>query len=543
MNRISFRHLFVASSLTVLAACGPAPGTTEPSPSPTATAIPAPQATATPAPETTPTPAPETTATPAPETTPTPTATLDPAATATPAPLPTAQDDISVIEKTTFNGKVYDDTNAPLDGVKVTAKSLNGSVDYSVETTTAGGTYAFNNAPAGVQLEIIASRPGYTTRRRVEVLKSNKQGDPNANRYDFGTTGGEATDFGTEFNALSDRPEVVMVTPGRNASGINPTTSFVLKFSEPMDRQTVTDAFQIRAFGAQSEDFRITGRLVNGEQLSVDNEPTFDNGFATDGQLVYEGDLIWDKGAFNTSWNSDDTEVTLTFKEERALPTDKDTDNLPDYSVSFQAGEAGIKDKSGITRDEKHFKLTDGRFENYYKFSITTDEDKPGVDSIVATTAENSGQNSDGDVIKVRFSERMIHYTLSGAVAGGISGNGTEAAAAVTDGNDTVDANVAANNYFVTITRDGNVEVNNVAWGGSVTNFGGRAVYDTNDPTHKTILLLPGTNNPIGRPIEPSTVDVYRPGDNVEIRVATTVLDPAGNSVDSSDDDASANAS
>ncbi len=85
--------------------------------------------------------------------------------------------------------------------------------------------------------------------------------------------------------------------------------------------------------------------------------------------------------------------------------------------------DAGLKDKSGITRDEEHFKLTDGRFENYYKFSINTDEQDPGIDSIVATTSENSGANSDGDVIKVRFSERMIHYTLSGAVAGGISGN------------------------------------------------------------------------------------------------------------------------
>jgi hypothetical protein len=508
--------LLAATTLSMLAACGPAP--TDPTtPEPSATATPAPEATATPAPEATATPAPEATATPVPEATatPAPTATPDPNATATPAPLPTAQDDISVVEKTTFNGKVYDDTNAPLDGVKVTAKSLNSSVTYEVETTTAGGTYAFNNAPAGVQLEIIASRPGYTTRRRVEVLKSNKQGDPNANRYDFGTTGG-SSDFGTEFNALSDRPEVTMVTPGRNASGISNTTSFVLKFSEPMDRQTVTDAFQIRAFGTN-------------EELSVDDETTFMAGTATDGLLTTSGDLIWDKGAFNASWNSDDTEVTMTFKEERALPSDKDTDNVPDYSVSFKAGSAGLKDKSGISRNDKHFKLTDGRFENYYKFSISTDEDKPGVDSIVATTAENSGQNSDGDVIKVRFSERMIHYTLSGAVAGGISGNGTEAAGAVTDGSDTISGSEAANNYFVTITRDGIVQQNNIKWG--VLTDGGQALFDTNDPTHKTVLLLPNGFN------------AYIPGDNVEIRVATTVLDPAGNSVDSSDDDASANAS
>ena len=40
---------------------------------------------------------------------------------------------------------------------------------------------------AEVEVTSAETRPGYTTRRRVEVLKSNDQGDPNANRYDFGT--------------------------------------------------------------------------------------------------------------------------------------------------------------------------------------------------------------------------------------------------------------------------------------------------------------------------------------------------------------------
>ncbi len=108
-----------------------------------------------------------------------------------PTALPSAQDDISIVERTIFNGKVFDDTRAELDGVRIVARSLNSSVPYEAETITVNGTYAFNNAPSGVQIEIIASRPGYTTRRRVEVLKSNKQGDPDANRYDFGV--GEST--------------------------------------------------------------------------------------------------------------------------------------------------------------------------------------------------------------------------------------------------------------------------------------------------------------------------------------------------------------
>ncbi len=253
-RKILSSSLIAATTLSMLAACGPTPGATDgPDTTPSASASPSTEPTVHPtvAPTAEPTVAPTVAPTAEPTVAPTAEPTVDPSATPTPvasATLPPNSDDISVVEKTTFNGKVYDDTNAPLDGVKVMAKSLNSSVAYEVETTTAGGTFAFNNAPAGIQLEITASRPGYTTRRRVEVLKSNKQGDPDANRYDFGTDD-SGNSFGTEFNALSDRPEVTNVTPGRNASGISPTTSFVLKFSEPMDRQTVVDAFEVRAFG------------------------------------------------------------------------------------------------------------------------------------------------------------------------------------------------------------------------------------------------------------------------------------------------------
>lgn len=424
-----------------------------------------------------------------------------------------SKSDVNTLATNSFNGKVYSDLNVTLDEVKVVARSLSSSIYYEAETTTTGGTYVFNNAPAGVQLEIIASYPGYTTRRRVEVINTNTEND--ANRFDFGTDNSGTSSYGFNVNALSDKPEVILANPGRNSSSVNPSTRFVLQFSEPMDRQTVVDAFQVRVFGTE-------------KQLSVDNEITFSAGLGSNGLLTFSGDLIWNKGAFNASWNDDDTEVILTFKEERTLPTDKTTNNTPDYAISFNAGVADIRDKSGVTRSGEHFKLTDGRFEDYYRFSLRTDEEKPGIDSILAATAENSGLNSDGDAIKVRFSKRMIHYTFSGPIAGGISGNASTAAAAVSDGNDTVSAFAAANNYFITISRNGTPIQSDVAWS---TLTGGLAVYDTNDPTHKTVLLLP------------NSTDIYQPGDDVEVRVASTVLDPAGNSLDVNNDRAATNAS
>lgn len=382
----------------------------------------------------------------------------------------TTQEDISVVEKTTFNGKVLDDTESPLDGVKVVAKSLNNNVSYTAETTTVGGTYAFNNAPAGVQIEITASREGYTTRRRVEVLKSNKQGDPDANRYDFGTDASN-TAFGISDNALSDKPEVVSVVPGRNASGVEAGTSFVLTFSEPMDRSTVVDNFELRTY--------------TSEKLSAD---TSVDTYTLVGSHTIDsttGTRIWDKSAFNVTWNNDDTEATFTFLSERKLPTDTDSDKIPDYQVSLERQDKNIRDKSGISRNSNYFKLTEGGFERTYKFSINTDEVEPGVVSLTAATAENSGSASNGDSIKIRFTERMALYTLGPIIAGGMGGNTTQAAAA----NNSITGTQAAANYLLTVNRGGTLIYNQTPWSA----LGGSAVFDSNDPTHRTVLLLAPT--------------------------------------------------
>jgi hypothetical protein len=365
--------------------------------------------------------------------------------------------------------------------VTVTANSLNSSVPYTATSTTAGGSYAFNNAPSGVQIEIKVAKPGYTTRRRVEVLKSNKEGNPDANKYDFGAG---VSSNGSASNALSDKPEVTVVTPGRNAAGVSPTSSFVLKFSEPMDRATVVDNFEVRAF--------------TSEKLSVD---TSGANFTVTGSTSVDalGDTrIWDKAAFNISWNSDDSEATFTFKEERMLPTDKDTDKVPDYQISLERQDKNIKDKSGITRSTDAaitgggigaFKITEGNFERTVKFSISADTTRPRLDSVTAQTAENSGSNSDGDAIKVRFTERMIHYTLGPTIAGGMGGVTSQAAGA----NNALLGTAVAPNYKVTVIRAGTTLLNQTTWGA----LGGSAIFDTNDPTHKTVLLLPGSQTDV----------------------------------------------
>lgn len=252
-----------------------------------------------------------------------------PEATATPNASPTSQDDISIVEKTSFNGKVFDNTNAPLDGVNVKVRSLNASVFYEVETTTKGGTYAFNNAPAGVQLEITVTRSGYSPARRVEVLTSNKQGDPNANRFDFGT-GGEGSGFGVDYNALTDQPLVTGILPGRNASGISPETPVVITFSEPVDRATVERNFALCIQPAGSSTLQVKYTLAD----------------------------------FTVNWNTEGSEARFTPKPGVKLNAGER------YAIGFKAGDGIIKDKSGISRSQDHFKLTDGDFEAGSYFTV-----------------------------------------------------------------------------------------------------------------------------------------------------------------------------
>ncbi len=235
-------------------------------------------------------------------------------------PTPSATSDISIVERTSFNGDISDPNGLPLDGATVSVNSLNLSVPFTTSVSTVGGAYAVNDAPAGVQLEITLTQPGFAPRKRVVVLKSNKQGDPNANKYDF-------TDgiFG-----LSDQPEVIAVSPARNASGISKDTPFKLTFSEAMDKTSVEASFALQ-----------TGALGSPQTLA----------FGPDD--------------FEASWNSEATEVSFMLKPDRIL------NSQTTYSMSFAAGDQIIKDQSGIGRTSDYFKLViNGGFEATSRFHV-----------------------------------------------------------------------------------------------------------------------------------------------------------------------------
>jgi tetratricopeptide (TPR) repeat protein len=328
-------------------------------------------------------------------------------------------------------------------------------------------------------------------------------------------TGGST--FSATYNALNELPEVVQVTPARNGSGVDPKTSFVLKFSEPMERKSIEDTFSIRSFNSRKLTVDTGNLRISGGANTLTG-----NGNVS----LLEGTPIYDKSAFHVAWNSDDTEVTFSFKEEFALPTDKDSNLVPDYRVAFQSlssGERTIRDKVGWPRPYKHFKLTDGDFEESYKFSIKSDEVKPSLSQIFVQSAETGGKY--GDAIAVRYSERMIFYTQGQIIAGGMAESETnqswKQAPAGYPGNGGLSTpERAAENYHVTLTPAGYVFP---LFEGAWSELGGGVYYDPGDPTGKTVLL-----------ITPPGLSLFRPGDLVKVTLSATILDPAGNSVDTS---------
>jgi hypothetical protein len=320
--------------------------------------------------------------------------------------------DLSVGDRTTFNGKIFDENHAPLDGVTVKAVSMSTAVPYQAETFSTAGTYAFNRVPAGTQIQISIHKPGFSTRQRIEVLKSNNEGDPNANRYDFGNDGVDKQ-FSADALALSEKPEVIKVSPSRNGTKVDPKTSFALTFSKPMDRKSIEDTFAVFAFNQ---------RKLSVDSANLSKPYTFNgNELISSNFLSGNSSQIWDKAAFNISWNSDDTEATFSFKEQKQLPSDRDSQRVPDYNIAFRAFDSGnrtIKDKRGISRSDNHFKLTNGDFEESLKFSIKVDDQPPRLSSLSAETTENGGLN--GDAVRVRYSEPMLFATRDLSIAGGM---------------------------------------------------------------------------------------------------------------------------
>ncbi|MEZ0373186.1 MAG: Ig-like domain-containing protein [Candidatus Sericytochromatia bacterium] len=448
-------------SLTLLAACVPAPTTPVESPSAQESPTPEPSPSASPRPSARPTSRPSATPSASPSLTPT-------------SP-PTPRPELPQGSPSDLEGKLFDFSGTLLKEVRVEVRSLDSSWSYSKNILSEDGSFRFEQAPAGVQLKITASKPGFASRSRVVVLKAYADG-PAVNRFDFGTDGSPAS-TGSLLSALTDTPEVIRVSPTQGAGEVAVTTAIKLTFSEPMDRQSVEESFAIRSFAPI--------------RLTVDKGAGFETFKGKSALDSLSNDRVWEHEAFAISWNEDGTEATFSFKPGFALPSDTDADHLPVYQLIFNSSHGRtIRDAGGAARSKFHFRLSETSLEESSSFSVSPEQTAPVLDELTVESEENEGD--DGDALRVKFSEAMILRTLTHSIAGGLAGRNRILRAleqAPADhpeaAYDDPDA-TAAKNYSVEVTP-----VSGAAWAMSWQLLGGSVLYDIYDPEAKTVVLLP----------------------------------------------------
>lgn len=243
-------------------------------------------------------------------------------------------------ERATFNGKIYDPKGNTVEGAKVTARSVDANISWDEEQISTNGTYVFRNAPVGARVMIAATKEGWTTRSRTEVLKSNLQGDPTANVFDFGGINPQSSQY-----AIQDEPEIISVNingkrvsapgnndnPGlRNVSNNQPGIEFI--FSEPVNK----------------ENFESSLRLIS-QSLSTNESVTIDNS-SSDTSFV---------------WGRNDTAVKFIL-DKPLVPDANSSETI--YRIEFSNG---FKDKSGLEAVKgKYIMFNTMVYSDYLIFSV-----------------------------------------------------------------------------------------------------------------------------------------------------------------------------
>lgn len=136
---------------------------------------------------------------------------------------------------TAVRGRVYAaNGNSVPDGTVVSAKSLDSAFPFEGSATTTSGSYVLNGVPLDAQLELSATRPGWTKRVRVVVARAPRPGRDENLELDFGGPG--ANDPLAPSFYLDNHPEIATITPVDGDTSLpNDRLRVVMTMSEPLD--------------------------------------------------------------------------------------------------------------------------------------------------------------------------------------------------------------------------------------------------------------------------------------------------------------------
>lgn len=424
----------------------------------------------------------------------------------------------------TVRGLLLDDLGGRVEGATVTATMLgNGAFANSSDAlvgTSQVGAYGFTGVPVGATIRIRVAKVGLAVREQMLVPTLPKPGQPDPNTVDFGANGDLVT-------ALSDKPEVIRVSPSQNARGVDPLGAFTLTFSEPMNRADVENAFAIFVSGDAADGPAVL-HANRKDLIPLTAGPNLQMGYLTkkdDGQkreyvdvIPFSNRYIYDAAQFTATWSKGDTEVVFAFKPGYQLPVDKDPARVPYFAISFK--NMNVRDAGGTGRDKSWFRIQAGAIGRYgYTFLPANDEILPRVTTIRPLNRDEIAGATTQDRILVQFNKIMMIYptNLPDRDGPGPLLADSSIPDVVNDSNHALSRGSYL--YEVASTKPVN----------GPTKVPQAVEFFNDDPTHTTVALSPAAGSG-------SVGDSYSTGDNVWVKVNASLRDPAGNTIESSGD-------
>ena len=232
-----------------------------------------------------------------------------------------------------------------------------------------------------------------------------------------------------------------------------------MTFSEDVNKSSVEDGFLIETNADQEAATSAAFSVGGAYGVMTANADGGKNGMD-----------VYDKSSYDISWTGEN-QVTFAPKSGYPIPTDKDSNRVPQYRVTFKTAASPFKDKSGVyaraiaklslSADDGPFRVT-STWKGMSPFTVVTDTTAPKVDSVYVT---------DATTIKVRFSEPMALYPLVSTAANKWYDDTPTGAGAL----------FAGGTYKLNSSTDGNLYY--------LAGYPGAVVIDGSDATNKTIKL------------------------------------------------------
>ncbi|MFN8670914.1 MAG: hypothetical protein U0457_02380 [Candidatus Sericytochromatia bacterium] len=281
-----------------------------------------------------------------------PTASATPSATPSPVSSSLTGNTSDIKDLATFNGKIYDMNGFPLDNVTVTARAIDANMKWEGEPQlTQNGAYVFRNAPVGARIQITAKRTGWSERKRTEVLKSNLNGNPDLNIFDFGK--GSSNTDSSNIYYLQDEPEITGLKINDNIINYFPT----------QDKRNNTAV----------ENFSAGLRSVSAKDVNIDmnfSEPImkddFESYFRITSQKINNTIYTYNKNSnsIKFEWNMDSTNVIIRVKDILLANANEEYKYAIEFSNSF-------RDAGGLKAvDGKYFRVNGSKSADFYVFSV-----------------------------------------------------------------------------------------------------------------------------------------------------------------------------